>query len=883
MGAVGKRMNRLTVVVDGPLAFQMRRWEAVTRRENGAQICTLPMLAARLAGGFHRPVRPEELQPAIAGALSQGDFLDLESMRDLPGMTRAVARTLSDLWVNDVNVTGLVGPNDRLLDVGLIEERTRKALPTAVLTPPELRDRALARVAHAAATLGAIVLDRLGDVPRIWRPLLIALEERVSVRWIDPGTPDRSWFGGQVETLETTSAPSPEVVSCADPHAEAIESLRWARELIASGEARPQQIAICATSTPPWDEHFLTLANSSDVPLYFSSGRPALSTRAGQACGSLADLLQNGLSQDRVRRLLSYYRGEVPPQWSKGLPRSATLKEVNQWRHALAEALAREPQRVDPAPVLLPILELLSQGITAAVAAGEKLLDSPARTLWASALSLAPAQALEFSLQTLRVADSLDPCAAVVWCPVSHLVGAPRPYVRLIGLNSGSWPRRTTEDPLLPEHLRSWPHSETESITQQDRHAFERITTRAKRCAISFSRRDGVGRPLSASPLVSACSAMTLIRGRIPTHAFSEADRLMARPREAVQSPMLARSLEAWRAWQNGAATGHDGVVRAGHPLIAQAIARVQSATSLRLMLRDPLSFVWRYALGWYTPVEEEEPLTLSERAAGELVHELLRRAVSALEPAPGYSNATEAQIDAALEQAVWQVREQWPLQRSVPPKLLWEHTLRRSRQLAKEALTFEARSPNTRYWTEVPFGHEEGFPGEWPWNPSSAVIIPNTNVSLRGKIDRVDWSGEGPRLQVTDYKTGTVPARGARLVLGGGLELQRVIYAIAVRALLPTVPQVIARLVYLGGDAARALELADLEKAIQAVANALIEAQRVLHQGQGVPHVRERKDEREDDFRLALPADLDIYIERKRSAFRSALGEKLQRFWGQW
>jgi hypothetical protein len=65
-------MNRLTVVVEGPLAFHMRRWGAVARRETGVQIYTLPMLAARLAGGFYRAVGPEELQPAIACALTQG-------------------------------------------------------------------------------------------------------------------------------------------------------------------------------------------------------------------------------------------------------------------------------------------------------------------------------------------------------------------------------------------------------------------------------------------------------------------------------------------------------------------------------------------------------------------------------------------------------------------------------------------------------------------------------------------------------------------------------------------------------------------------------------------------------------------------------------------
>ena len=45
-------MNRRTVVVEGPLAFRMRRLAAARNAEAGLQIMTLPALAACLAGGF---------------------------------------------------------------------------------------------------------------------------------------------------------------------------------------------------------------------------------------------------------------------------------------------------------------------------------------------------------------------------------------------------------------------------------------------------------------------------------------------------------------------------------------------------------------------------------------------------------------------------------------------------------------------------------------------------------------------------------------------------------------------------------------------------------------------------------------------------------------
>ena len=77
--------------------------------------------------------------------------------------------------------------------------------------------------------------------------------------------------------------------------------------------------------------------------------------------------------------------------------------------------------------------------------------------------------------------------------------------------------------------------------------------------------------------------------------------------------------------------------------------ARAQSTTSIRRLLRDPAGFVWRYALGWQAPELEEQPLVLSRPVFGELVHELIRRAIDALEPAPGVSRASETEIENAV------------------------------------------------------------------------------------------------------------------------------------------------------------------------------------------------------------------------------------------
>ena len=60
-----------------------------------------------------------------------------------------------------------------------------------------------------------------------------------------------------------------------------------------------------------------------------------------------------------------------------------------------------------------------------------------------------------------------------MWCPASHLAAAPRPWVRLLGMTTRSWPRRTAEDPLIPSHILSRGVLDPEPVTEQDRRAFQ--------------------------------------------------------------------------------------------------------------------------------------------------------------------------------------------------------------------------------------------------------------------------------------------------------------------------------------------------------------------------------------------------------------------------
>lgn len=81
------------------------------------------------------------------------------------------------------------------------------------------------------------------------------------------------------------------------------------------------------------------------------------------------------------------------------------------------------------------------------------------------------------------------------------------------------------------------------------------------------------------------------------------------------------------------------------------------------------------------------------------------------------------------------------------------------------------------------------------PWDQRTPVVIPGTGISIGGSIDRLDIAGDNSAARVTDYKSGKFP-RGVPQ-LKGGAELQRCLYAYAVRSLIAGFPEVDARLLY--------------------------------------------------------------------------------------
>ena len=813
---------RDSVITHSRLAWRHERARAAVASHHGLQALPIEGLAARLAGGFLQPIDPDALKAAITKALS-ADLGDLDRIKDLPGFPRAAAATLSKAWAAGLDLAHLAATAEpeaapRLTAVARLEEEVLRHLPLSMCRPADLVGAALQRTSYARALFGRIAIHGRTEMSPVWRPLLAALAVETDVQWIAGPRHVPSWVHELGIPVVELPRENPEIrtESCASPRHEALEALRWTRELIASGRARPEEIAIAAASPEEWDDHFLALGDMSGLDLHFVHGRKVLTTPDGQLAAAIADVLLRGFSHTRMVRLVSLLRRHgkllagLPPDWAQALPADAPLLDAARWRQVLS---ALTPDRFrdgcNHAPALRELVDILARGLKHAAEIGELLLEGRSLAIWRKALTEGPPEALDVTLTSLRLPDDVAPEAAIIWTPAAALAAVPRPFVRLIGLTSRAWPRHASEDPLLPDHIVPAHRLEPLPVHDADRRDFVSICrTTARQIFCSRSRRDAEGRLNGVSPLYPANPPeVHRQRARIPEHAAGWSDRLFARPDEFDELPAAISAISCWIDWHTGRLTPNDGLIRRDHPVVMAALERQQSATSLVKLMRDPLGYLWRYGFGWSEPGETEDPLLLDALAFGNLLHDALRAAVNRLEALlpGGFASAASQEMRVALDGALNTVAAEWEQSQPTPPPVIWRRKLQNIRDLAIVALTFaEAPLPNQRSWAEIPFGgdyHVRDLTPEQraklPWDPLVPVVIPGTDLRIGGSIDRLDLAAAGDVARVTDYKSGKPPRNGSEPVLRGGAELQRCLYAFAVRSLLPGISSISSRLLY--------------------------------------------------------------------------------------
>jgi hypothetical protein len=877
-----KTPHRKTIVAHGRLAMREIRLRAARDRLHGLQVMTFEHLAARLAGGFASPIDNESLRAAIQQALPETELGELDGIKQLPGMIDAAADTLHKAWRAGLDLAVRAGDHPRIQSIARLEEAVLERLPPSMMRPSDLVASSMPRLDHAPALLGPVEIVGITELSPCWRPLLRALAEHTPVRWIAGAQAVPGWLDGSAVTIDRTEPLAPEIsaVSASTAYHEAIEAMRWARELMASGQAEPGDIAIAATMLADYDDHFLALRADANLDLHFVHGVKVTATREGQAAAALADILVRGLSQTRMRRLAALlgsqpgFVGALPEGWTRVLPADAPLASPEAWAQLLDRLLPADwPDGQNHNEVLRAIIALLERGTDAAAEAGEALLSGRALNVWRKALLAGPAASLDMTLDALKQDDGLEACVTVAWMPASALAASPRPFVRLLGLNSLRWPRGISEDRLLADHIIPTAELDPLPVASADRRDFETILkTSGRQVVLSRARRDGDGRLLGRSVLLQGQPGETYLpRNAVPLHAMSQTDRLLARPEEFAGVSQAVSAVNCWRDWHIQDVTPHDGLVRAEHPVLLAILQRMQSASSLRRLIRNPLGYVWQYGMRWREPESGTDPLVLDALGLGDLVHMVLDRALQRLEAEGGLAAADEARIAGAIEAASAGVAGIWEAERPVPPRIIWARTLDDARLLAGNALTTDdAHLADARSYSEVPFGGSEPkSDGEVPWDAEAPVEIPDTGFRIAGYIDRLDISGDGGQALVRDYKTGRLPKDA--IVIDGGKELQRCLYAFAVRALLGDDIEIAASLLYLRDRVD--LQLDDPAATLGEISDYLQAARANLRAGRAL--MGPDTGDTYDDLAFALPANVaNGYRRRKEVVVNERLGE---------
>ncbi|MBN9270754.1 MAG: hypothetical protein J0J15_11020 [Mesorhizobium sp.] len=217
-------IERSTLIVEGLLALRMHRLAAARAGTSGREIITIPLLAARLAGGFVAPVGTDILYPVIQKVLASGGFRDIGPVAGLPGMPRAVLQSLDAAWRADIDLSSLPGEVTRFADLYLLETRIREQLPPSRRLPRDLRDDAIARVSLSKLLLGRVTLSGIVEIDTVWRPLLNAIAQHTEVVWNLPAHVEHSWFNGATHR-RGPSAPARLVAEVsADPKSEVVEA-----------------------------------------------------------------------------------------------------------------------------------------------------------------------------------------------------------------------------------------------------------------------------------------------------------------------------------------------------------------------------------------------------------------------------------------------------------------------------------------------------------------------------------------------------------------------------------------------------------------------------------------------------------------------------------
>jgi len=735
------------------------------------------------------PLARELLCRQLAAALPADGYF--APVRDTKGFAAALLATFTDL--DEAGMSTLPGKTPKTRELATVYSAYRQWLAQRDLTT----EAELLR-ATTPATASTVLLYGFYD---------LNAAQRAFVQQLAPATiffptgnefsePLANWFQSQgyrqqQSKVGAAPAPRPLVISAPGESAEVREAVRAILDYLRAHPGKTfNDCAILCRSRDQYDAVLRDTLPALGIPAYFRGGRPLTEHRDARLLLLLLEVIRTDYSRAAVMELACHLGPNS--RWDALTVELGIVAGRSQWENRLA--------RTDAQP--------LAEFIRRLFAAGDQV---PARGTW-SALSEAVLAAFR------QLGGAHEPvCAAVAglaeldqvvspialetfaeFCDKALAAGREQPArfqaggvfvgdvmgarglnfdcVVVLGLVEKSFPRLVREDPLLLDAERAAISPALPLKTAG--HAEERLLfalacgSAREQLVLSYPRLDaGTARPRVPSLLLLDATGASDFKAleklpsyrRVPLSAIGQPaldERefdLPVLPADddylAELSPLLLAGVQAERArWCEKRLTAHDGLVP------ARGALATTSATSLEVFWQCPFRYFLKQVLRLEPWEEPEAAVVIDPADLGTLYHRILElyfRDGGDLDAVIGDQLRQFEQHGVTGYPTVWAIKKEI---------------------VRQEITAFVAREQRRLGGDWEPGKFEVEFECE---------IAP---VRLRGKIDRVDFSADGRRARVYDYKTGKQP-RGLRdNALAGGEALQLPLYLLAAEQLWPGV-----------------------------------------------------------------------------------------------
>jgi RecB family exonuclease len=722
-------------------------------------------------------------------------------VHDTPGFATALLATFTDL--QEAGLATLPGKSAKLRELAAVYEKF------SILCPPSPVSR----------LLSPVFLYGFYDLNAIQRAFVEKLAP--AAVFFPTGNefadPLLDWFksqGYQVSSSPISNLQFPiSVVSCPGETAEVREAVRAILDYLRTHPGTTfNDCAILCRSRDQYDAILRDTLPALGVPAYFRGGRPLSEHPDAQRLRLLLEVIRTDYSRTAVMELACH----IGPNsdWDALTVELGIVGGSAGWEARLHFAdVGRDepPARPLPAsapragePAARPYHEPLAGFIHDLFAATAKV---PGKGTWAAFVESVTAAWRQLGGTHTKVRDAVAALAELdaIESPVEFATfaefcqkvldagreqtakfqggglfvgdvmgarGLSFDFVVVLGLVEKSFPRLVREDPLLLDDERA---AISPALPLKRRgHAEERMLfqlacqTARDQLVLSFPRLEaGTARPRVPSFLLleatGATNFKTMPCRQVPLSAFAKHEwpvderefDLPVLPADdnylAAISPLLLAGVQAERAhWRDPKLTGYDGIVP-GRPLLTT------SATALEKFFSCPFLYFLKHVLRLEPWEEPEAAVVIDPSDLGTLYHRILE---------VYYRDGGD--LNVVIEDHFHQFEQHgvtgyptvWEIKKEIVRQELAAFVAREQRRLGAD-------------WKPGKF--EEEFERE---------ISP---VRLRGKIDRVDFSADGQRARIWDYKTGK--AYGLKdNALAGGEALQLPLYLLAAEQLWPGV-----------------------------------------------------------------------------------------------